>query len=284
MDGGWPAGLDDEIAEHRARSRRRMGKRIGDPADPLLVCVRSGAKFSMPGMMDTVLNLGLNDRSVEGLAAQTGDRRSPMTVPPLHPDVRQDRPRHRRRGLSTRCSTRTAKSDAGAATDAEHPGRGAAGGHRASTRRSSQNADRRAVPPGPDEQLRGAIEAVFKSWDSPRARAYRRRERIADDLGTAVNVQAMVFGNRDEQSCTGVGFTRNPATGEAGCYGDFLVNAQGEDVVAGIRTTRPSPRWSVSFPVPSPSCSTSSNDSSATIATCSTPSSRSSTASCGCSR
>jgi pyruvate,orthophosphate dikinase len=237
MAGGWPDGLSGEIEEHLARLEERMGRRLGDAADPLLVSVRSGAKFSMPGMMDTVLNLGLNDESVEGLAAQTGDERFAydsyrrfvqmygrivLGVPGEELDRLLDEARER----------------AGAATDAAIPAKAlrdlvvelqeAVGAHTGEP-----------FPQAPQDQLRGAIEAVFGSWNGPRAIAYRVREKIPHDLGTAVNVQAMVFGNRDEDSGTGVGFTRDPATGAKGEYGDFLVNAQGEDVVAGIRNTEP---------------------------------------------
>src|SRR5262245_17722137 len=201
--GGWPAGLDDEVAAALGRLEERMGRTLGDPADPLLVSVRSGAASSMPGMMDTILDLGLTEASVEGLTATTGD-----------PAFAADSYRRFR----------------------ELYGRIVLG-------------DEQATPPQePQAQLRGAIEAVFRSWDSPRAKAYRRRERIADDLGTAVNVQAMVFGNRDDLSGTGVGFTRDPSTGEDVPYGDFLVNAQGEDVVAGIRNTLPLAAMRERFP------------------------------------
>ena len=235
MDGGWPAGLDEEVAAQLAKLEASMGKRLGDSADPLLVSVRSGAKFSMPGMMDTVLNLGLNDNSVQGLAEQTGDERFAydsyrrfvsmygrivLGVPGEEFDERFE----------------AAKAASGAATDADIP----------ATALADLAEDLKQVvakhtgepfPQDPVEQLRGAIEAVFRSWGGARAVAYRVRERIPHDLGTAVNVQAMVFGNRDDTSGTGVGFTRDPATGAAGAYGDFLVNAQGEDVVAGIRNT-----------------------------------------------
>ena len=246
MEGGWPDGLTDEVAKARARLERKMGKRIGDPIDPLLVSVRSGAKFSMPGMMDTVLNLGLNDQSVQGLAKQTDDERFAfdsyrrfvamygrivLGIPGDQFDVLLD----------------AAKELAGTTSDAGVP---------VELLRYLVDAYQKIVehhtgtpfPQDPDEQLRGAIEAVFASWNGPRAIAYRVRERIAHDLGTAVNVQAMVFGNRDDTSGTGVGFTRDPATGATGEYGDFLVNAQGEDVVAGIRNTEPLSALKDEFP------------------------------------
>ncbi len=235
MGGGWPAGLDEEVASQLVTLETSMGKRLGDATDPLLVSVRSGAKFSMPGMMDTVLNLGMNDASVKGLAAQTGDERFAydsyrrfvamygrivLDVPGEEFDERFD----------------AARTGSGATSDADLP---------ASALAELVEEFKAVVakhtgapfPQDPVDQLRGAIEAVFQSWGGARAVAYRTHERIPHELGTAVNVQAMVFGNRDDNSGTGVGFTRDPATGEAGAYGDFLVNAQGEDVVAGIRNT-----------------------------------------------
>lgn len=243
---GWPVELDALVAEHVARLERVMGKQLGDPDDPLLVSVRSGARFSMPGMMDTVLNLGLNDRSVQGLAERTADERFALDsyrrfvqmygrivlgVPGERFDRQLDEVRER----------------AGARSDAEIPASALAElveGHL----RAVEAYTGEPFPQDPATQLRGAIEAVFRSWHAPRAVRYRRRERIPDDLGTAVNVQAMVFGNRDDNSGTGVGFTRNPSTGEAEPYGDFLVNAQGEDVVAGVRNTLPLSAMAELFP------------------------------------
>src|SRR3954471_19186744 len=236
MHSGWPKGLDEEIAKHRAKLEKAMGKKIGDPTDPLLVSVRSGAKFSMPGMMDTVLNLGLNDDSVEGLAKQTDDerfaydsyRRFIAMYGRIVLDVNGE---HFDRLLDT------AKEWGGATTDAEI---GAETLRRLCERYKDvvRRETGKAFPQDPMAQLKGAIEAVFRSWNGARAIAYRVRERISHDLGTAVNVQSMVFGNRDDNSGTGVGFTRNAATGENKPYGDFLINAQGEDVVAGIRNTK----------------------------------------------
>ncbi len=235
MEGGWPEALTGEVAKARARLEKKMGKRIGDPSDPLLVSVRSGAKFSMPGMMDTVLNLGLNDQSVEGLAKQTDDERfaydSYRRFVAMYGRIVLGVP-----GDEFDLLLEAAKELAGTTSDAGVP----IGLLRYLVDAYQQIVERhtgRPFPQDPDEQLRGAIEAVFASWNGPRAIAYRVRERIAHDLGTAVNVQAMVFGNRDDASGTGVGFTRDPATGATGEYGDFLVNAQGEDVVAGIRNT-----------------------------------------------
>ncbi len=232
---GWPGALDDEIARHVRRLEKTMGRAIGDAVDPQLVSVRSGAKFSMPGMMDTVLNLGLNDESVQGLAKQTDDERFAydsyrrfvqmygrivLGIDPVEFDRLLE----------------TAREWDGVQTDAEI----SAETLRRLVARYKDVVAREtgaAFPQDPIDQLRGAIEAVFSSWNGQRAKAYRVRERISHDLGTAVNVQAMVFGNRDDNSGTGVGFTRNAATGENVPYGDFLVNAQGEDVVAGIRNT-----------------------------------------------
>ncbi len=235
MRGGWPKGLDEEMRRHVERLEKKMGRRLGDPVDPLLVSVRSGAKFSMPGMMDTVLNLGLNDKSVKGLAASTNNERFAWDsyrrfISMYGRIVLGIEGRHFDEPLEE------ARSAAGARTDADIPAdalKSLCETYKAVVAEHSG----RAFPQDPARQLRGAVEAVFRSWNGSRAVAYRVREKISHDLGTAVNVQAMVFGNRDENSGTGVGFTRNAATGEAVPYGDFLVNAQGEDVVAGIRNT-----------------------------------------------
>jgi pyruvate,orthophosphate dikinase len=235
MVNGWPEGLDAETAKQVTALQKKMGRTLGDPADPLLVSVRSGAKFSMPGMMDTVLNLGLNDKSVEGLAQQTGDERFAFD------SYRRFLAMYSRIVLGVEGEhfdrlLDTAKEWDGATTDADV----SAETLRRLCQRYKDVVKRetgKAFPQDPNDQLRGAVEAVFKSWNGARAIAYRVRERISHDLGTAVNVQAMVFGNRDDNSGTGVGFTRNAATGENKPYGDFLINAQGEDVVAGIRNT-----------------------------------------------
>jgi pyruvate,orthophosphate dikinase len=246
MEGGWPDGLTAEIAKARTRLEKKMGKQVGDAEDPLLVSVRSGAKFSMPGMMDTVLNLGLNDKSVEGLARQTDDERfaydSYRRFVAMYGRIVLGVP-----GEEFDSLLEAAKELAGTTNDAGVPIELL----RYLVEAYQQIVERhtgKPFPQDPDEQLRGAIEAVFASWDGPRAIAYRVRERIAHDLGTAVNVQAMVFGNRDDNSGTGVGFTRDPATGTKGEYGDFLVNAQGEDVVAGIRNTEPLSALADAFP------------------------------------
>src|SRR4051794_11761834 len=235
MHAGWLDGLDKEIAKHVTKLEKEMGKKLGDHADPLLVSVRSGAKFSMPGMMDTVLNLGLNDDSVEGLAKQTNDERfafdSYRRFIAMYGRIVLDlegEPFDRLLESAKEWDGVTADSDVSADTL-----------RRLCERYKTLVANHtgKPFPQEPFEQLRGAIEAVFRSWNGPRAIAYRNREKISHDLGTAVNVQTMVFGNRDANSGTGVGFTRDPATGENKAYGDFLVNAQGEDVVAGIRKT-----------------------------------------------
>ena len=246
MAAGWPKGLDAEVASARTRLEEAMGKTIGDAADPLLVSVRSGAKFSMPGMMDTVLNLGLNDESVEGLAKQTGDERfafdSYRRFIAMYGRIVLELP-----GEEFDSLFEAAKELAGTASDAKVPTellRYLVDSYQQIVERHTG----KPFPQKPVEQLRGAIEAVFRSWNGPRAIAYREREHIPHDLGTAVNVQAMVFGNRDDNSGTGVGFTRDPATGAKGAYGDFLVNAQGEDVVAGIRNTEPISELKKQFP------------------------------------
>jgi pyruvate, orthophosphate dikinase len=235
LRGGWPEGVNIEIRGHVSVLEETMGRRLGDPLDPLLVSVRSGARFSMPGMMDTVLNLGLNDRSVDGLANVTGDERfaydSYRRFISMYGRIVLNLDGHKFDYL-----LENEKKEHGAAADAQLPVaalRKLCEEYKELVRIGSGN----EFPQNPQEQLRGAIEAVFLSWNGARAVTYRVREKINHDLGTAVNVQAMVFGNRDNNSGTGVGFTRNAATGENKPYGDFLVNAQGEDVVAGIRNT-----------------------------------------------
>jgi pyruvate,orthophosphate dikinase len=246
MKGGWPTALDAEIATHVAKLEKAMGRKLGDPSDPLLVSVRSGAKFSMPGMMDTVLNLGLNDQSVEGLARVTNDERF------AYDSYRRFIAMYGRivlgvDGALFEHPLEAAKAKAAVKSDAELPAsvlRTLAQKYLAIVQRETGE----PFPQKPSEQLRGAVEAVFKSWNGARAIAYRVREKISHDLGTAVNVQTMVFGNRDDNSGTGVGFTRNAATGENVPYGDFLINAQGEDVVAGIRNTEDLDHMGKHFP------------------------------------
>jgi pyruvate, orthophosphate dikinase len=246
MHDGWPTGLDGEVTKAVAKLEKQMGKKIGDPVDPLLVSVRSGAKFSMPGMMDTVLNLGLNDLSVDGLAKQTDDERfaydSYRRFISMYGRIVLDiEGGHFDRLLDTAKEWDGVTSDSAISADTLR---------RLCERYKDvvKQETGKAFPQDPTAQLRGAIEAVFKSWGGARAIAYRDREHISHELGTAVNVQAMVFGNRDDNSGTGVGFTRDPATGAPGAYGDFLVNAQGEDVVAGIRNTEPLAAMAKKFP------------------------------------
>ncbi len=235
MDGGWPDGLDAEIDKQVAKLEKEMGRALGDPSDPLLVSVRSGAKFSMPGMMDTVLNLGLNDKSVKGLAKVTDDERF------AYDSYRRFIAMYARivmgaDGEPFEELLDEAREACNGKTDADIPA-DALKQLCAAYKKLVKEQTGKAFPQPPLKQLRGAVEAVFASWNGARAIAYRVREGIDHYLGTAVNVQAMVFGNRDEKSGTGVGFTRDAATGENVPYGDFLVNAQGEDVVAGIRKT-----------------------------------------------
>src|SRR4051812_2074063 len=246
MAGGWPDGLDDEVAKQVKKLEKAMKKKLGDAGDPLLVSVRSGAKFSMPGMMDTVLNLGLNDESVLGLAKQTSDERF------AYDSYRRFISMYGRIVLGIEAEEfdtpfENAKERTHSASDADIPADALADLCEV-YKHIVERHTARPFPQAPADQLRGAIEAVFRSWNGARAKAYRLRERIPDDLGTAVNVQTMVFGNRDDNSGTGVGFTRDPATGAQGAYGDFLVNAQGEDVVAGIRNTLPLSELEQRFP------------------------------------
>ncbi|MCB0899558.1 MAG: pyruvate, phosphate dikinase [Actinobacteria bacterium] len=212
----------------------QMGRTLGDPENPLLLSVRSGAKFSMPGMMETVLNIGLNDESVHGLAAQSGNDRFAWdsyrrliqmfgkTVLDLDGELFAD-------------ALAEVMVESGVSSDVQIP----ADALKGLVKRYEDIITSHGMhfPQDPRDQLLGAIEAVFRSWNTPRAQLYRRQERIPNDLGTAVNVQAMVFGNSGEHSGTGVAFTRDPATGAPGVYGDYLESAQGEDVVSGIRNT-----------------------------------------------
>ncbi|MBE0477208.1 MAG: pyruvate, phosphate dikinase [Coriobacteriia bacterium] len=245
----FPEGLEAEIARHVEQLESRMGKRLGDPVDPLLVSVRSGAPFSMPGMMDTILNLGLNDSSVAGLIEQTGNERFAQdsyrrfiqmfskVVLGVEGDLFEN-------AITAVKQARGVRNDVDLTAEdlANLVGqfKGIVADHVSSADFPALAADGRVVfPQEVSLQLRLAIEAVFKSWMNRRAIDYRRLYRIPDELGTAVNVQTMVFGNKGETSATGVAFTRNPADGTKEFYGDFLTNAQGEDVVAGIRNTEP---------------------------------------------
>ncbi|HEX9235439.1 MAG TPA: pyruvate, phosphate dikinase, partial [Actinomycetota bacterium] len=235
-DGRFPEGLMDEVQQHQEGLQQAMGKQLGDAQDPLLVSVRSGAKFSMPGMMDTVLNLGLNDESVQGLARQANDERfawdSYRRFVQMFGKIVLDTDGEK---FEQRLEETKAKKGEGAKdTDLTAEDLRALTEEFKEIVRSETGED---FPQDPTQQLGKAIEAVFRSWNGARAIAYRRQNKISDALGTAVNVVAMVFGNRGEDSGTGVAFTRDPATGEKVPYGDYLPNAQGEDVVAGIRNT-----------------------------------------------
>jgi len=233
-EGSYPAGLAEEIEEHLQGLEKRMAKKLGDPGDPLLVSVRSGAAISMPGMMDTVLNLGLNDDSVSGLASLTGDERFAYDAYRRFITMFSDIVMGVERKFFEEELTRR-KEDLGVKLDVELDAaawKELVEKFKGITRQHAG----RDFPTDPREQLDLAIQAVFKSWESDRARTYRKQYDIPDDLGTAVNVQSMVFGNKGEDSATGVCFTRNPSTGEARRFGEYLINAQGEDVVAGIRT------------------------------------------------
>ncbi|MFC0548809.1 pyruvate, phosphate dikinase [Kutzneria chonburiensis] len=236
-DRDFPAGLSDEVSEQLAALEKSMGKTLGDAADPLLVSVRSGAKFSMPGMMETVLNVGLNDESVHGLVSQSGDERFAFdsyrrliqmfgkTVLGIDGEHFEDAIDEAKRVKGVTNDLDLDAEDLKQLVEVfkkvvlEHAGR--------------------PFPQPPREQMDLAVRAVFDSWNTPRAVIYRRQERIPSDLGTAVNIVAMVFGNLGMDSGTGVAFTRDPASGAQGIYGDYLQNAQGEDVVAGIRNTVP---------------------------------------------
>ena len=235
-----PTGSRHEINEHLKALEKLTGKTLGDPKNPLLLSIRSGAVFSMPGMMDTVLNLGLNDETVDGLATGTGNKRFAYdsyrrfismfgdVVMGVDPQVFEEE-------LWPRSGTKWAPSST--PTSPPTTSRTCATG----SRRCLQKSAGESFPHDPMKQLHLAIVAVFKSWDNHRAKVYRRTQGIPDDLGTAVNVQSMVFGNKGETSGTGVAFTRDPSTGENLFYGEFLMNAQGEDVVAGVREPRPLP-------------------------------------------
>jgi pyruvate,orthophosphate dikinase len=232
-----PDGLPEEIEQHIDALEQQTGKRFGDPQDPLLVSVRSGAAVSMPGMMDTILNLGLNDDAVEGLAASTGNPRfaydSYRRLIQMYGEVVEGVDAHRFEQALT-----DLKSERGVQQDVELD----ANDLRElvdTYKRTYQDETGAPFPQDARDQLARAVRAVFDSWDTPRAQVYRRAHRIPDDLGTAVNVVEMVFGNKGEGSGTGVAFTRDPSTGEQGLYGEFLADAQGEDVVAGIRTPQP---------------------------------------------
>jgi len=240
--GRFPEGMMRQVAAGLKRVETATGKQFGDPANPLLVSVRSGAKFSMPGMMDTVLNLGLNDVTIQGLIAGTGDERfahdayrrfvmmfSDIVLSNEYPALKKEHFEHIFDELKHKIGAKQ-DTDVGA-DDLKRLVRKFKAYFKQQTGYD--------FPEEPEQQLRLAIEAVFKSWNNPRAITYRTVEKIPHDLGTAVNVQTMVFGNMGEDSGTGVAFTRDAATGEKKLYGEYLMNAQGEDVVAGVRTPVP---------------------------------------------
>ena len=232
------AEIQEQIFANIADLEALMGKKFGDTEDPLLVSVRSGARASMPGMMDTILNLGLNDVAVEGFAKKTGNPRfaydSYRRFIQMYSDVVMEVPKSFFEKLIDEM-----KEEKGVVYDTELTAedlKELAARFKAVYKEAMNGEE---FPQDPKEQLMGAVKAVFRSWDNPRAIVYRRMNDIPGDWGTAVNVQCMVFGNKGETSGTGVAFTRNPSTGEKGIYGEYLINAQGEDVVAGVRTPQP---------------------------------------------
>ncbi|MCX7895974.1 MAG: pyruvate, phosphate dikinase [Thermoanaerobaculum sp.] len=241
--GSYPEGLREQVAHGLAHVERLTGKTFGDPRNPLLVSVRSGARASMPGMMDTILNLGLNDQTVQGLIAQTQNPRFAYDCyrrfVAMYGDVVLGcKPQGKDEIDPFEAVLEEVKHQKGVRFDTDLTAEDLQG---LVTRFKEVVLKRtgKSFPESPEEQLWGAIAAVFNSWNNERAIAYRKLNNIPDDWGTAVNVQAMVYGNMGEDSGTGVAFTRDPATGENVFYGEFLVNAQGEDVVAGVRTPRP---------------------------------------------
>ena len=230
--------IQDQIFAALKTLEEIQGKKFGDNSDPLLVSVRSGARASMPGMMDTILNLGLNDIAVEGFAAKTGNPRfaydSYRRFIQMYSDVVMEVPKSYFEKIIDEL-----KAEKGVHFDTELTTEDLKELVKRFKEVYKENMNGEEFPQDPSEQLMGAVKAVFRSWDNPRAIVYRRMNDIPGDWGTAVNVQAMVFGNMGETSGTGVAFTRNPSTGEKGIYGEYLINAQGEDVVAGVRTPQP---------------------------------------------
>lgn len=230
--------IKEQIFDALKVLEERQGKKFGDNDDPLLVSVRSGARASMPGMMDTILNLGLNDVAVEGFAAKTGNPRfaydSYRRFIQMYSDVVMEVPKsYFEKIIDEMKEAKGVVYD----TDLTTEDLKELANRFKKVYKEAMNGEE--FPQEPREQLMGAVKAVFRSWDNPRAIVYRRMNDIPGDWGTAVNVQAMVFGNKGETSGTGVAFTRNPSTGEKGIYGEYLINAQGEDVVAGVRTPQP---------------------------------------------
>ena len=243
----YPPEMQPQIDENLAKLEQEMGLKFGDEKDPLLVSVRSGAAVSMPGMMDTVLNLGLNDRSVLGLAGKSGNERfawdayrrlvnmfGNVVMGMVHRDFEHEMDKLKKK-RKVKLDTELDAADLRELVEAY--------------KNVIKTKAKRPFPQDPREQLKLAIDAVFGSWNNARAVRYRELNRIRGLLGTAVNVQSMVFGNLGENSGTGVCFTRDPATGENYFYGEYLMNAQGEDVVAGIRTPEPMSTLKVQMPV-----------------------------------
>ena len=254
----WPEGALGTIQEYREDLEARMGKKIGDAEDPLLVSVRSGAPMSMPGMMDTVLNLGLNDQSINGLIKQTDNPRFAWDSYRRFIQMFSNVVMNLDGDLFENAIT-AMKHARGAASDTDLTAEDLQELVAEFKQIFAENVDAAAYPSlvvdgavqfpqDPSVQLQLAIEAVFGSWNNPRATLYRKQNKIADDLGTAVNVQSMAFGNMGDDCGTGVAFTRNPATGEKKLFGEFLTNAQGEDVVAGVRTPMPIAEMAEKFP------------------------------------
>ena len=230
--------IETQIFEAMEELEKIQGKTFGDTKDPLLVSVRSGARASMPGMMDTILNLGLNDEAVEGFAEKTGNPRFAYDSYRRFIQMYSDVVMEVNKSFFEKIIDEL-KEEKGIKYDTEMTVEDLKELVRRFKSVYSEHMDGAEFPQNPKEQLMGAVKAVFRSWDNPRAIVYRRMNDIPGDWGTAVNVQAMVFGNMGETSGTGVAFTRNPSTGEKGIYGEYLINAQGEDVVAGVRTPQP---------------------------------------------
>jgi len=252
VGGKLPPGLEADVSAAVAKMEKLLGKKFGDPTNPLLVSVRSGARASMPGMMDTILNLGLNDQTVAGLAQGAGGERfaydSYRRFVAMYGDVVLEMKPERKEDHDPFEVILTAKKKAlGVKVDSELP---AAALKELVAEFKAAIKQHKGVdfPSNPLDQLKGAIMAVFRSWENDRAKVYRKLNNIPSEWGTAVNVQAMVFGNKGTDSATGVCFTRNPASGENVFYGEFLVNAQGEDVVAGIRTPQKIAELEADFP------------------------------------
>ncbi len=239
--------IEEEILEALKKLEKLQGKKFGDEKNPLLVSVRSGARASMPGMMDTILNLGLNDKSVEGFAKSTGNPRfaydSYRRFIQMYSDVVMEVPKSYFEKIIDEL-----KKEKGITYDTEMTTEDLQELVKRFKKVYEDNMDGEEFPQDVYEQLMGAVKAVFRSWDNPRAIVYRRMNDIPGSWGTAVNIQAMVFGNMGNTSGTGVAFTRNPATGEKGIYGEYLINAQGEDVVAGVRTPEPITKLETDLP------------------------------------